>query len=477
MGIYKRVRHLAVAAVCATGLVAGMGAAVAPGSALAAKVKCAKITGSGSSLQKAQQTEWSKIVNESTFVLKPGAEECEPGDPGVKYFATSSGHGLTEFGMEGGGLKPAEAGNGESKLDGFFGTDDPPTLTQLEKAKEATGGASGTKAWVIPVVAAPIAVIVHLPENCKLKASPSAAISNEHLSEEFAGGKLSWTTLLGTAVEGTACGTATPVVEVRSDSSGTSYAFKQYLCQIAATVWLENLSGVESECQQGKGAVTDTKKWPKETAVSGTHLETEGGSPVNNEKGSGEVKAVLKTGFENGGVAEKASGSIGYANLADAVEGGFEASSARKQIFWVKAGEHTEEPISGGKGNCPTSYTIPSESEAKNGEWALAHLANKKQATGAYPLCTFTYDVGWENYTVAKLIEQYGEGKTEPEAKEQAKAVGNTAKAYLEYEVSTAASPEGGQKKIANDYHPLPTATGGTSSVLAIAQEDAKKIG
>lgn len=155
---------------------------------------------------------------------------------------------------------------------------------------------------------------------------------------------------------------------------------------------------------------------------------------------------------------KETEGSIGYVNLANAVSAGFEpvgeGAGQSTTEFWLpieggaEGSGEVEEPVKEStKGNCPTSYSFENstiETEAEKGSWSRVHLAENEEA-GAYPLCTFTYDVGWASYTGEPLNKEYGSKGAE---------VGSTAKAYFEYMTKTGTGK--GQNDIANYYSPLP---------------------
>lgn len=441
MGIYSQARRWAVTVACTAGAVAGL--SMAAPAAFAAPV-C--ITGSGSSLQKEQQTLWT--TGTGHFV-------CLSTEM-VEYIATSSGKGLKEFGIEGTELKPTESGNG-TKLDAFVGTDDAPTEAELKKTESGAKTAE-TKAWVAPVVSAPIAVIMHPPSGCKIKTGlTSVTVTPTHLSEAFAAeNNITWGTLLGAGnVEGTCTGL--PMRDVRSDSSGTSFAFKQFLCQVNGVVW----GGGAGKCESGEGFVVDAATWPKESemgkAVLKEHPNKES-IKVENKGSAGEAEAV-----------ENEEGSIGYVNLANAAKAPSKFVSAKEgaTIFWVNVEDHGgtgQNPEESKKGHCPTSYTFPTgvQAEAEKGFWAKVHLASTT-SSGAYPICTFTYDIGWLNYKTTELEREYSNKGT---------AIGADTESYFEYMTSKATGE--GQKKIEEYYSPLPT-EGSTPTVQEIANTIAKE--
>lgn len=453
MGICRQVRRFALGVACASGLVAGAGMAVAPGAALAT-VACANITGSGSTLQVEQQEKWITEVKTNKAISGTGANECTAA-PTIEYdllTGTGSGMGLEEFGIQESGGKfeliPTLSSNG-TKLDAYVGTDDPPTEAQLAHTKGGAGSKTAeTTALTVPTVAAPIAIIIHLPAECTL--SSEANVTNAHLSTVFADETITWSTLLGAAVSGSKC-SEKPMVDVRSDSSGTSFALKQYLCQVNPSLWGKVTKS--EECESGKEFVTDASKWPNETITPEVPLlkHTKGenlGSP-------GEAEAVSEE-----------AGSIGYVNLANAAADKFELSKG--SLFWAniegESGTEFADPlVNASTANCPTTYSFPTgvQAEAEKGFWTKVHLA-QKGTKGAYPICTFTYDIGWENYKTTALEADYSSKGTE---------VGATAKAYFEYMTKTGSK---GQSKLAGDYAPLPT---GLNSVQEIAEKIGKKIG
>jgi ABC-type phosphate transport system substrate-binding protein len=422
MGVAHRVRRSALAAMCACGASAVLGLVAMPSSALAVTGEtCKETTASGSSLQAEQQKIWTATVEGATFTL---GKCVTVKNPKIKYTATSSGRGLTEFGAGTKILKPKESGNGE-KLDGFIGTDDPPTALQLEEMEAATGTVK-SKAETVPVVSAPIAMIIHLPEEkCTVTAGAKFKFTNKVLNELWLGKFAKWSELL-TKVGLTFTECLQPITKmVRSDSSGTSFAFKQYLFTISE----------EEKTMPNPWAefVTDASTWP-----AGTGAEKSHGGAENSGSG-GEVAAV-----------ETTPGSVGYVNLANAASGKkFEAYALGKKKFWASVENglaEGAEPNSGTKGNCPTALpkALPAEATANPPKWASVHLGSPKDEK--YPLCTLTYDVGWENYEATNLITAYG-------SLAMAKEVGNTTTQYFEY-----MSFGAGQTNLAEFYSAMPAA-------------------
>jgi ABC-type phosphate transport system substrate-binding protein len=455
MGIYNRARNLALGIACASGLVVGVGMAAVPGSALA--VNCAKITGSGSSLQEEQQKQWEMEVGLVTFTLLVKAVACTPAKPEIKYAPTSSGQALEEFGIQENKvsktfvLSPTLSGNGAT-LDAFIGTDDPPTVAKaLEETELLVAKHAESEALTFPVVAAPIAVIAHLPTGCEI--TKAATITNANLNTVFAGSKITWLEILELAnaapKETTTQCQVEPMVDVRSDESGTSYAFKQYLCQIEPGTWG---TATPLNCEQGTNFVTDAATWPQ---LVNAVLK------APNKGSKGEVEVVEADGGT--------TGSIGYVNLKNAAAGSkFTASAAGKAQFWFKIEGSTgpEEPATGtqgagAKGNCPTEYNNPIPAVGPpTPDWSKVHLAEVGNA--AYSICTLTYDIAWAKYNTKELEKEYGVGFAE---------VAATAEGYAEYMTSATE----GQTHIAEDYSPLPKL--GTSNIQKRAEEIAKRVG
>jgi ABC-type phosphate transport system substrate-binding protein len=453
-----RLKSRMLGCLSALALCIGLALMMAPGSALATET-CANITGSGSSLQTEQQMTWTLMVEEAGLTLGSGSSACTA-KPTIAYTATSSGTGLSEFGVnEKEALLAKESGN-KSTLDGYVGSDDPPTLEELKKIEKAGGE---TKALVVPTVAAPIVPILHPPADCDLLLAGLGFLVLNHLLDLAYSKLMTWSTFLlevqkdepGIAFKETGACLNHILVEVRSDSSGTSFAFKQYLCQIEPEVWLEK-PGSASECNSPTGFVVDNPTWPSGPLIDKEHVNKSGTNEEN--KGSkGEANAVAET-----------EGTIGYVNAANAVADKFApygaAAGHSLLTFWPLVNNKTE-PVTGEKANCPTNTELSTveEEEAKADMWGKIHLANPAQATGAYPICTLTYDIAFENYKTAALETAYGSGKgTE---------VGNTVSNYFLYMIKTGAQ---GQGDISPYYSKL---SSGAKGIRLVAEELAKTVG
>jgi ABC-type phosphate transport system substrate-binding protein len=256
---------------------------------------------------------------------------------------------------------------------------------------------------------------------------------------------VTWTELARQIGAGTPVGTAcevTPIAMVRSDASGTSFAFKQYLSQIKSSVWA--------------GFVTNEPTWPTATQAKIIHIN--GNKEVIENHGSKqEGLAVVET-----------ANSIGYVNVSNAASDGIKAwnKNGQNKVYWGQVQNNglgtssveAAEPVKtvSGKivGNCPPTYTfqtkqVQTKTEGKPPVWAGIELANINSASGVYPLCTFTYDVAWEKYKTKALEEAKAYGGL-------GEQVGNTVKEYLKFLLSE----KEGQKDIETGtpeyYAPLP---------------------
>jgi ABC-type phosphate transport system substrate-binding protein len=436
-----------LAATCAAVLAIG-GAAAAD--ALAA-TECgtgapANIQGQGSSLQRVAQQEWTgrevpaalgASLAHTKLTPERGYAKACPSGTTVSYTSTSSGEGLTAFRYRGegailnGGTEP-ESGYA------FVGTDDAPTKAQIENAESATSSANGL---IIPVAETSIAVVIHPPAGCIFKAGKTHGISFELLNKVFAGTLKEWSGF-GSQVEGTCGGAITRVV--RTEGSGTTYQFKNYLSVLETTQ-----SSAGPGCSLGTWA--SLEQLGAEDKPNITWPECAGTSTVVRKVGGGELAEYVK------GTA----GTIGYAVLPDAKSKGAEVARLQNS----KPAEYAL-PETGTASNCGERvYTIPTERVSGDGEgegvvWSGVFGASPTVGGALYPLCTLTYDLAWSGYRGA------GYGKNETEAKNIALAV----KKYIGSYVLGA-----GQSLLGEHfYQALPTTVG--HNVLAAAELAASKI-
>jgi ABC-type phosphate transport system substrate-binding protein len=251
--------------------------------------------------------------------------------------------------------------------------------------------------------------------------------------------------------------------QVRAAESGTSYAFKSYLAQINHSVWGE--------------FANDFVQWPGKSNVAKE-------DPVTST--SSEAIPPQQENKKGGQLAEDTAattGSVGYANTADAVKSGTFTESAKAshfgtgkveevveeevenkaktekvkvkvlksvsarsvshQILWGQiqntgtgaaplASEYANPLIPSTKTTeCETEKLVPGDSAfpySYKDSWAgIVSTDPSIHTIGAadYPICALTYDLAWHHYGNKNL---YGPGKTV-----LAEEMANTAKDLMEY--------------------------------------------
>jgi ABC-type phosphate transport system substrate-binding protein len=396
------------------GLLAGTSAAVlaiagiGAGSAMAAPTcPTGTIAGEGSSLQKIAQLE----------VWNPDYNSICSGKTSVSYKSSSSGAGLEAFRYNG-------AGSINTGLE-FIGSDDGPNTTQIANAEAA----SGTPAVIVPVTQTAIAVVIHPPSGCEF--NPGTGITYNELNEVFGGeGIVNWDEFENINSL-SACNQAITRV-VRAEGSGTTVQFKNYLGTLE-----------EEQGTPGVPCIIDgTTKWKGLREVGSGNKPnidwpscTAGATPIVTAAGGG---AVAET------VANAANvGYIGYAALPDAKSKGAAVANLQNGNLF---GATFAEPGEAGVANCGNArYTVAAGSETvgTSRDWSQVFGAQPEIEGFEYPLCTLTYDAGWNQYS--KIT-----GYTEAQA--------NAAKDYLGNYVTA-----GGQSDLAAAgkwYAPLPTGGG-----------------
>lgn len=379
--------------------IAGIGA----GSASAA-CSSTVMKGQGSSLQRiAQQELWS------TGYISGGCGSGTNLKP--EYTSSSSGTGLGVWGFNGSGSVTTEWT--------YIGTDDGPNAGQIKKAQEASKSAGVV---VVPVAQTAIAILVHPPTECTLE-----KITNVNLEKAFSGEAATWSEIGAT---GAGCsgapGTLTRVV--RKDASGTTYQFKNYLALINT---LRN-GGTEGAICTGK------PKWSELEEIGPT------GTPNTEWPECGTMAATVPTGTGGGEVAAKVAataGTIGYAALPDAKAKG--ASTVQVQNNGISGSPIYQKPdIGTEEARCAKAeYTVPGEGLKASGtgvnvDWSKVFGGQPSIGGTTYPICTLTYDLGWNNYVTAGF----------------AAGIGSSVKSYLSYIVTNGAATKW--------YQNLPEKTG-----------------
>jgi ABC-type phosphate transport system substrate-binding protein len=439
---------LLAAASAAVLAVSGVGA----GSALAA-TECgsgspANIQGQGSSLQRVAQENWTgrtvptalgtALPHTSLGISGSYAAACPTGTT-VNYTSTSSGTGLTAFRYKGTGSILNGGSTPESGYS-YVGSDDGPTIAEIENAEAATTGgvASGANGLIIPVAETSIAVVIHPPEGCKFKTGKTHGINYELLNKAFAGTLAEWSGF-GSMVEGTC---AKPIARiVREESSGTTLQFKNYLSTLETTQ-----SSPGPGCSLGTWSAlkegTNNTVWP----TCGTT------TTVTPKAGGGEVAAAVKA----------TPGTIGYVALPDAIAKGAEVVRLQD----AKPAEYAL-PESGTASNCGNRvYTVPTARVSGDGEgegvnWNTTYGVNATIGAELYPLCTLTYDIAWSSYAKAGYLST------------QATNIATDVKKYI----SSYVLGSGQSLLSVHGYQALPhTPTEPTHDILAAAELAASKI-
>jgi ABC-type phosphate transport system substrate-binding protein len=433
------------------------------GSALAAPPNCVAgpgivLQGEGSTLQNVAQTEWTKIYNEKC----PTAS-----DYNFKYTGTGSGAALEAFGYTttAGTIKTGEA---------YVGTDEAPEKSQIEHVEEKH---SGVVPVIIPVAQTSIAILAHPPTGCSFESGKG--ITWKDLNKIFAGKALQWSEIGGT----TGCGTKTITRVVRSDGSGTTFQFKNYLSVLEGpSPGKEGIGPGEIETnKEGATHACATKTWSAirknggepnlnirwpETFNSTTGKGCSGNgtlSPIVTEKGGGEIVKEVKN----------TEGTIGYAAYSDVV-GGTATSFAVPLENLNSEGVHYGSPgvsTSPNEANCGGRiYTVPSETNGLAQDWSAVFGAkpNVGSEGNFYPLCTLTYDLSWHGKTAGTSgYKEAGYGTT-------GATIGSAVKDYL---LKYVLEPTLGQSVLnSKGYQTFPKEKGATHEVLKAAVVAAEQI-
>jgi hypothetical protein len=498
--------HLRRCAALAAGILA-TGALAAFGSAPA--LAQTHIYGGGAALQNQLQND----------ILIPDS----PLSSDITFTASTSGNGFNEFGNSSGTLG---LGKGYDKvadlagqLDAYVAVDSGPTgpLTTSGTNLYEANKASGTDEITVPVAQTPLDILLSLPANLTLNSGTEVKLSNQLVSNLFAGTVPSqtgvnagytentWGAFLvdaglnGDFTDSDSAGDTTIKIEVRKEGAGTTLNLKQYLFYVDSELgggpW-------ESPIKEDETACNGTDEWP-------TTATTEP-CTAGNSTDADEVLAV-----------DANPGTVGYATAGDAasnpdlaghspkvftstpvestdppsVDG---TASAEHQILYAEvqddgteAASHFADPeVSGspGKPNIYTESNIQVNSSGSGvgnwivpftgvstfnpeGTWSGTRASDPDvfDETGDeyYPIVAVAYDLSWANFSATKLVE---------EANYTSEA-GVTAQEFLKY----ATTLSEGQTAIGtygvnigeDDYYYAPLPTGGTG--LANIQKDAHK--
>ncbi|MDO8188665.1 substrate-binding domain-containing protein [Conexibacter sp. JD483] len=310
------------------------GAAVAAlGTGVASASTYTNLVGEGASLQNlAQNSIWGPAYS----TLSGGRT--------LTYTGNSSGAALASIGANATGVTPTHLE--------VYGSDDPPTATQVSNIRSNAGGVTGVE--VIPVAQAAVAVIANLPTGCTGTGPLNA--SSAQVGRAFNSGA-SASDVFGTAVSGASCTTVlTPIA--RSTTSGTTLNFKNYIAQ------------------RGYGGAVDA------FATTWT----------------GVVRPLASSGGNLVSLVNTTKGSIGYANLADAISGGLTTTSTTAG-FIANVDTIAAQTRSGTRlrSNCNGAIYRRTPTTTANADWNGVFPDLSNVSYSGYPICALTYVLGYSD--------------------------------------------------------------------------------
>jgi phosphate transport system substrate-binding protein len=314
------------------------------------------IAGAGASSQAAAQEAWAA-----------GFQQANPGAT-VSYDPVGSGGGREQF-VSGGVV--------------FAGSDSALADDELTGAQDRCGGVDSVVE--VPVYVSPIAVIYNLPGVDKLQLSPAT------VAKIFAQKIKKWNDPAIKADNPDVDLPDTAITPVnRSDESGTTENFTDWLSQAASADWTYEVSG----------------DWP-----------VKGGEAA--EGTSGVVDAV-----KNG------EGTIGYADASQAGELGKAA---------IKVGDAYVEPSA----EAAAEVFSESKRDTGSGKNIFAYEINRQPtAPGVYPVVLVSYEIACTKYddaNTAALVKGYLSYMVSPEGQQAAQS--NAGSAPLSPEVTDLVTP------------------------------------
>jgi ABC-type phosphate transport system substrate-binding protein len=408
------------------------------------------VLGRGASFQATAHTFWSGT---GVFKASTAAGGCGSQAPNVLWDGTGSGNGRAALGERNAIVNPS--GDRDASVR-FAGSDEPPTVAQVNQIQLGVADANGAdvtaadngKLHVIPVAIGAITVIVNLPGAagaCTVGTdvfdpapgdnTTRPKITNALLAQAFAGQITTWGQLIPT-ISGAGCADAPIKRTVRFDSSGSTFAFKDFLSKINAAPW------------QGLGNTV----WPADSGAT----------------------AVVRADDAGGGAlrtkASATDGSISYLALSDARggDGSFVLTpnaATHDDKFWLpiqRQGTATyDDPQSAASGftsasvkgaNC-VNAPLSGVPASTFGDWSKATAVYNG---AGYGICTLTYDLAFDDNAVVYCTSD----------SEQRKA--RTVRDYL---VRAALSTVGQNGLPGQDYDTLP------ANILAISQAGVAQIG
>ena len=340
MSRFRWLAVLAFASVLALGIAACGSSSDETGSGSWSSDLSGEIAGAGSTAQQAAQEAW--------------IAEFENANSGVtlSYDPVGSGGGRDQF-IAGG---VAYAGS------------DAALSTEEGELEKATKRCQPGELIEVPVYISPIAIIYNLPEVEDLQLSP------ETLAKIFSQEITTWN---DKAIAADNPGVNLPDTRItpvnRSDESGTTQNFTEYLSEVVPSVWSYEVSG----------------DWPVKggEAAPGT---------------SGVVEAVTA-----------GEGAIGYADASQAGE---------LEIAKVKVGKEFAEPTA--EAAAKVLEESPLDKELSQGKHVLAYeLDRKTESQGTYPIVLTSYAIACTKYSSAseaETVKAYLEYVVSPEGQKLA---------------------------------------------------------
>lgn len=443
------------APVLAVALAAGLaGASTASADFSIARCTGDAITARGASFQTNAITGFTAAFTSATA---PG---CGATAPVISFQADGSGAGRQALGARGGD----NASGQRNALIRFAASDEPLTQTERDQITKGPVDANGidvtsaddNPVHLIPVAIGSVAVMLHLPDGCVYTGAANRpldgnrpAIDNATLEAALAGDASANT--WGEVIPGVdaTCGAKSVVRVVRLDSSGTTFALKQFLHNV----------------NKGRGwAALPNQGWPNIATSPVARPAATGGGGLRTALDNGTSKRDNGAGTPaDTPINFGTEGGIGYADLATARGGGstFTWENSDDLKFWIplqvgtaadpKAGSTYKDPqdapdgyklaVSNGavkpRGSSCGAVTPRNIPATTFDDWSAVDAT----ALGlVYPACTLTYQLAFDDYATVYC--------NSPEEERKARTV----KDWLTLELS----PAGQSSLSGQDYAPLP---------------------
>jgi phosphate ABC transporter phosphate-binding protein len=232
----------------------------------------------------------------------------------------------------------------------FYGASDAP----LKAADHATYA----NLLQVPETIGPVAMMYNLAN-----APDGVKLTGEVLGKMFTGDIRSWDDPAITALGNSGMPHTDITIVYRSDSSGTSFAFTDYLTKASPTFHASTIAN---------GTATSTPYWGGSKVPHDHQLSGKGSSAVANTV-----------------AASSCNGCIGYAELNYAVH-----SSVKMAAIQNKDGNAYLKPSTAGAAAAADS--LASSLPAPDGDWSKVSLVNAPGAN-AYPITTFSYVMVWRH--------------------------------------------------------------------------------